>query len=52
MSKKAAAPLHIAPLQRVIGVPVTDPAELERRFPKGFKVLKPYLRVTPQPNLP
>jgi alkyl hydroperoxide reductase subunit AhpC len=27
-----------------------DPKELEQRFPKGFKALRPYLRVTPQPN--
>ena len=27
MSKKAPAPLRIAPLQRVIAVPITDPAE-------------------------
>jgi hypothetical protein len=24
----------------------------EKRLPKGFKALKPYLRVTPQPHLP
>ncbi len=27
MSKKASAPLRIAPLQRVIAEPITDPAE-------------------------
>ena len=27
MSKKAVAPLRIAPLQRVIAQPITDPAE-------------------------
>jgi hypothetical protein len=27
MSKKAAAPLRIAPLQRVVAEPITDPAE-------------------------
>ena len=27
-----------------------DPKELEQRFPKGFKAVRPYLRVTPQPN--
>ena len=26
--------------------------ELKKRFPKGFRVVKPYLRITPQPNLP
>ena len=36
----------------VVIVPaLQDPAELKERFPKGFKVVKPYLRMTPQPNL-
>ena len=26
-----------------------DPEELKKKFPKGFKAVKPYLRVTPQP---
>ncbi len=29
---------------------ITDPAVLKQKFPKGFKELKPYLRMTPQPN--
>ena len=29
---------------------ITDPAVLKEKFPKGFKELRPYLRVTPQPN--
>ena len=50
---KVATPVNWKHGEDVIIVPaLTDPAELERRFPKGFKVLKPYLRVTPQPNLP
>jgi hypothetical protein len=24
--------------------------DAEKKFPKGFKTIKPYLRVTPQPN--
>lgn len=28
---------------------ITDPSELKRLFPKGYKQLKPYLRITPQP---
>jgi hypothetical protein len=28
MSKKTFVPPHIAPLQRVVAVPVTDPAEI------------------------
>jgi len=27
-----------------------DPAEIAQRFPKGFKAVRPYLRLTPQPN--
>jgi alkyl hydroperoxide reductase subunit AhpC len=35
----------------VIIVPsLQDPHEIARRFPKGYRVLRPYLRVTPQPN--
>lgn len=29
---------------------ITDPAELDEKFPKGYEVVKPYLRLTPQPN--
>lgn len=31
-------------------VPSVSDSEAEVKFPKGFKKLKPYLRVTPQPN--
>jgi thioredoxin-dependent peroxiredoxin len=34
----------------VIVPSITDPAELEQKFPKGYTVVKPYLRMTPQPN--
>jgi alkyl hydroperoxide reductase subunit AhpC len=34
----------------VIVPSLTDPAELERKFPKGYRALRPYLRMTPQPN--
>ncbi|HEX7026404.1 MAG TPA: peroxiredoxin [Gammaproteobacteria bacterium] len=35
----------------VVIVPtITDPKVLKEKFPKGYKELKPYLRVTPQPN--
>ena len=34
----------------VIVPALQDPEELKKRFPKGWKVLKPYLRMTPQPN--
>lgn len=35
----------------VVIVPsLQDPDELKQRFPKGFNAVRPYLRVTPQPN--
>ena len=34
----------------VIVPSITDPAVLEQKFPKGYTVVKPYLRMTPQPN--
>ena len=34
----------------VIVVPSLSDDEAKAKFPKGFKTLKPYLRVTPQPN--
>jgi thioredoxin-dependent peroxiredoxin len=34
----------------VIAPSVQDPEEIQARFPKGFRALKPYLRLTPQPN--
>jgi alkyl hydroperoxide reductase subunit AhpC len=34
----------------VIAPAVQDPEELKRLFPKGYKVIRPYLRLTPQPN--
>lgn len=29
---------------------LTDPDEMKKRFPKGWKEVRPYLRMTPQPN--
>ncbi len=35
----------------VVIVPsLTDPDEIKKKFPKGHKELRPYLRMTPQPN--
>jgi thioredoxin-dependent peroxiredoxin len=34
----------------VIVPALQDEAELKQRFPKGWKALRPYLRMTPQPN--
>jgi len=48
---KVATPVNWKDGDDVIIVPsLQDPAELAQRFPKGFKVVKPYLRITPQPN--
>jgi alkyl hydroperoxide reductase subunit AhpC len=33
-----------------IVVPSLSDADAEKKFPKGFKKVKPYLRITPQPN--
>jgi thioredoxin-dependent peroxiredoxin len=49
---KVATPVNWKQGEDVIIVPaLRDEAELKRLFPKGYKVLKPYLRITPQPNL-
>jgi len=34
----------------VIVPSLTDPKVLKEKFPKGYKEVKPYLRMTPQPN--
>ena len=34
----------------VIVPSIKDPLELKQKFPKGYKEVKPYLRMTPQPN--
>ena len=34
----------------VIVPSIKDEAELKQKFPKGYTVVKPYLRMTPQPN--
>ncbi len=34
----------------VIVPSIQDPQELAEKFPKGFNAVKPYLRLTPQPN--
>ena len=34
----------------VIVPSITDPNEIKQKFPKGHRELRPYLRMTPQPN--
>ena len=48
---KVATPVDWKQGEEVVIVPaLQDPAELQQRFPKGYRVVKPYLRLTPQPN--
>ncbi len=48
---KVATPVNWKDGDDVIILPsVTDPDEIARLFPKGVEEVKPYLRVTPQPN--
>ena len=48
---KVATPVDWKNGDDVVIVPsLTDKDELERRFPKGYKAIKPYLRMTPQPD--
>jgi len=50
-SHKVATPVNWKDGDEVIIVPsLQDEDEIKRRFPKGYRALKPYLRVTPQPN--
>ena len=50
-SHKVATPANWKDGDDVVIIPsIQDPAELAERFPKGFKAVRPYLRVTPQPN--
>lgn len=50
-SHKVATPVNWKDGEDVVILPtLQDPEELKRRFPKGFKAVKPYLRLTPQPN--
>ena len=48
---KVATPADWNRGEDVIIVPsLQDEDEIKRRFPKGYKAVKPYLRVTPQPE--
>jgi thioredoxin-dependent peroxiredoxin len=48
---KVATPVDWKDGDDVVIVPaVQDPAELQTRFPKGYRAVRPYLRLTPQPN--
>ncbi|QEY58795.1 peroxiredoxin [Pseudomonas sp. C27(2019)] len=48
---KVATPANWIDGEDVVIVPsIQDKAELVERFPKGYTAVKPYLRLTPQPN--
>ncbi len=47
---KVATPVNWKDGQDCIITPAVNDAEAKTLFPKGFKAIKPYLRVTPQPN--
>jgi alkyl hydroperoxide reductase subunit AhpC len=50
-SHSVATPVNWKDGDDVVIVPsLQDPAELAKRFPKGFNAVRPYLRLTPQPN--
>ena len=47
---KVATPANWTDGGEVIVAPALSDEEAKERFPKGFTTLKPYLRMTPQPN--
>ena len=50
-SHQVATPANWNDGDDVVIVPsLTDEAVLKEKFPKGYTVIKPYLRMTPQPN--
>jgi len=50
-SHQVATPVNWKDGDDVVIIPsITDPAEIKKKFPKGHRELKPYLRITPQPN--
>ncbi|MEQ1695187.1 MAG: peroxiredoxin [Hyphomicrobiaceae bacterium] len=50
-SHKVATPGNWKRGEDVVIVPsLQDPDEIARRFPKGYNALRPYLRMTPQPD--
>jgi alkyl hydroperoxide reductase subunit AhpC len=49
---KVATPVNWKPGDDVIIVPAVTDEEARGRFPQGWRALKPYLRLTPQPPAP
>lgn len=48
---KVATPANWVNGEDCVIVPAVSDEEAEKTFPKGFNKIKPYLRLTPQPNL-
>jgi alkyl hydroperoxide reductase subunit AhpC len=50
-SHSVATPVNWKDGEDVIIVPsLTDPDAIRAKFPRGFRAVRPYLRITPQPN--
>jgi peroxiredoxin len=49
--QKVATPANWKPGEDVVILPSVSNMEAAELFPRGYKELKPYLRVTPQPNI-
>lgn len=47
---KVATPANWRPGEDCIIVPALSDEEADKAFPKGYRRVKPYLRITPQPN--
>jgi thioredoxin-dependent peroxiredoxin len=48
---KVATPVNWNTGDDCVIVPAVTNEEADKMFPKGYKIVKPYLRMTPQPNL-
>jgi alkyl hydroperoxide reductase subunit AhpC len=48
---KVATPVNWQQGEDCIIVPAVTDQDADKMFPKGYKKLKPYLRITPQPNV-
>jgi hypothetical protein len=47
---KVATPANWRDGDDVIVLPTVSNEDADALFPKGYKAVKPYLRITPQPN--
>jgi peroxiredoxin len=50
-AQKVATPANWKPGDDVVILPSIRKSEADKLFPKGYKELKPYLRITPQPDI-